>query len=139
MLTGRLGERLNLTDEQKQQIKAILEANEENIDVSRNAVREAMMALNEAAEGGVEAEIIAAGKAVGDAFTEQALQRANIAKQVKAVLTEEQLAQLDEIKAQMKERMQQRRQNRWDDEGPRSRRRSPKGPRPEFQDAPAED
>jgi len=117
MLLEGLGKRLNLTDDQKAQIKAILEVNMENMETARKSVGDSMMALNEAAGNGVKAEIIAAGKAVGDAFTEQALQRANIAKQAKAVLTEEQLAKLEEMKEQMKERMQQRRQGPRDGEG----------------------
>ena len=121
MLLGRMGERLNLTDEQKDQIKAIVDANKENFQAAHEAVRKATKGLNEAAQGGVEAEIIAAGKAVGDAFTEQALQRANITKQVKAVLTEEQQTQLDEMRTQIKERMQLRQERRRDGEGPHGR------------------
>ena len=135
LLLGRLGNRLNLTEEQEEQIKAIVEANKENMKKAHEATREAMQALNEAADGGVEAEIIAAGKAVGDAFTEQALQRANIAKQVKAVLTEEQLAKLEELKEQMKQRLQQRHQGRpGDGQGPRAGRgQGPRGGRGEGQ------
>ena len=83
IILGRMGQRLELTEEQEEQIKAIVEANKENAKTSGTAIREAMQALREATETGVEAEIIAAGKAVGDAYTEQALQRANITKQVK--------------------------------------------------------
>lgn len=108
LLLGRMGERLNLTDEQKEQIKTITEENKKKAEKARSVVRKAMRALFEATEEGGEAEIIAAGKAVGDAYTEQALQRSKIAKQIKGELTEEQLTQLEEMKAQMKERMQQR-------------------------------
>ena len=110
MLLGRMAEKLELTDDQKEQIKAIVEANKDNAEESLQAIKEAMKALHQAAEGGVESEIIATGKAVGDAFTEQALQRANISKQIKETLTDGQLVQLKEMKAGMKERMQQRRQ-----------------------------
>ncbi|MHC4783995.1 MAG: hypothetical protein ACYTE0_13250, partial [Planctomycetota bacterium] len=74
-----------------------------------------------ATEDGTEAEIIAAGKELGDALTNQALQKSATMKAVKAVLTEEQVAQLVEIKAEMKERMQQRREKGQD--GPRGKGR----------------
>ena len=116
---GRMGQRLNLTEEQKEQIKAIIETNKED-ETCREKIHEAMKALNEAAAEGKEAEIIAAGKALGEAFTQQALKRADTMKQVKAVLTEEQLAQLEELKTEMKERMQQWREKGADE--PRGRR-----------------
>ncbi|MHC4772407.1 MAG: Spy/CpxP family protein refolding chaperone [Planctomycetota bacterium] len=108
LLLGRMGERLNLTDEQKEQIETITEENKKKAEKARSAVRKAMKALFEATEEGGEAEIIAAGKAVGDAYTEQALQRSKVAKKIKDILNEEQLTQFEEMKAQMKERMQQR-------------------------------
>lgn len=130
MLLGRMAEKLGLTDDQKTQIKAIVEANKDNVEESRQAIQEAMKALHQAAEGGVESEIIATGKALGDAFTEQALQRANIAKQIKEVLTDEQLAQLEEMKAGMKERMQQRRQQGRGGKESYQGRRERKGKKP---------
>ena len=135
MLLGRMGEKLDLTDEQKKAIKTIAEEAKTDIQEGREAVREAMKALHEAAENGTEAEIIAAGKAAGDALTEQALNRAGVAKKIKAELTEEQIAQLKEMKAKMKERMQQRRQQMQDGDGPHrdkgKGRRGRRGPRPE--------
>lgn len=130
MLLGRMAEKLELTDDQKTQIKAIVEANKDNVEESRQAIQEAMKALHQASEGGVEAEVIAAGKALGDAFTEQALQRANIAKQIKEVLTDEELAQLEEMKAGMKERMQQRRQQGRGGKESYQGRRERKGKKP---------
>lgn len=141
MLLGRVAEKLELTEDQKTEIKAIVEGNKENIKKSHEAIRDAMQKLNEAAEKGVEAEIIAAGKAVGDAHTERALQQANIAKQIKEVLTDEQEAKLKELKAEMKERMQQRREGR--EEGkqgnrpprkPRGQGKGGRGPKPPVDD-----
>ena len=120
LLLGRIGDKLELTEEQRESIKAIFEANKENAKQSRKAVHEAMQALHEAAAEGTEAEIIAAGKALGDAFTEQAFQRSNVMKQVKEVLTDEQIEQLGELKAQMKERMQQ--WHEQDQDGPHGKR-----------------
>lgn len=135
-LLGRIGDKLELTEEQRESIQAIVESNEENAKESRKAIHEAMQALHEAAAEGTEAEIIAAGKALGDAFTEQALQRANIMKQVKEVLTDEQIEQLGELKAQMKERMQQR----WEkgQDGPRGKRGKGRRRRPAEERPPQE-
>ena len=118
-LLGRMGDKLELTEEQRTEIKGILEDCKEDQETTRTAVREAMKALHEAAADGTKAEIIAAGKTVGDAFTEQALLRAATMKQVKELLTDEQLTQFEELKAQMKERFQQRRK---DGDGPRGPR-----------------
>jgi len=107
LLLGRLADRLELTEEQRAEIKAIMEGTQPEAEEARKAVAEAMKALHEATADGTEAEIIAAGKAVGDAFTDQALLRAGAWQQIKEVLTDEQIAKLEELKAQMKERMQQ--------------------------------
>jgi Spy/CpxP family protein refolding chaperone len=120
-ILGRMGDRLELTEEQRTEIKGIFEDSKEDRQASRTAVQEGMKALHEATEDGTEAEIIAAGKELGDALTNQALQKSATMKAVKAVLTEEQVAQLDEIKAEMKERMQQRREKGQD--GPRGKGR----------------
>ena len=128
MILGRMGEELNLTDEQKASITKIAEDSRTTNQENRQAVQEAMEALNKAADKGTEAEIIAAGKAAGDALTKQALQRAETSKKVKAVLTDEQNAKLEELKTQMQQRMEQMRQQRREQrqngkgEGPRRRR-----------------
>ena len=106
-ILGRMGDKLELTDEQRTEIKGIFEDSKEDREALRTAVQEGMKALHEATEDGTEAEIIAAGQALGDALTNQALEKSATMKAVKAVLTDEQVAQLDEIKAGMKERMQQ--------------------------------
>jgi Spy/CpxP family protein refolding chaperone len=118
MLLGRVGERLELTDEQREQIKAVLE--ESKPTDTKDTIAEAMKALREATAGGKEAEIIAAGKAVGDAFTQRALKQAETMKKIKEILTDEQKVKLEEIQAKMKERMQQRREGNFD--GPPRRR-----------------
>ena len=123
-----MGDRLELTDEQRTEIKGIFEDSKEDREALRAAVQEGMKALHEAAEDGTEAEIIAAGKELGDALTNQALQKSATMKAVKAVLTDEQVAQLDEIKAEMKERMQQWREKGQD--GPRGKRGEGRGQKP---------
>ena len=118
-LLGRMADKLDLTEEQRADIEAITDEAKPEAKEARQAVREAMRALHEATADGTEAEIIAAGKAVGDAMTEQALLRAITMKQIKEILTDEQLAEFEELKAEMRERMQQRRK---DGDGPRGKR-----------------
>lgn len=124
---GRVLNQLDLTAEQQEKVDAIREENRDKTRQTRTAVREAMQTLNEATEKGTEAEIIAAGKTLGDAFTQQALHRAKTTKQIKAVLTEEQLKELDKLQTEMKERMQQRRQQ--GPQGPQGGPGGPDGPR----------
>ena len=136
-ILGRVGDRLELTEEQRTEIKGIFEDSKEDRQASRTAVQEGMKALHEATEDGTEAEIIAAGKELGDALTNQALQKSATMKAVKAVLTDEQVAQLDEIKAEMKERMQQRREKGQD--GPRGKRGKGRKPRTGKQQRPPQE
>ena len=119
-LLGRMGDKLGLTEEQRTEIKVILEGCRENAETTKDAVQDAMKALHEAAEDGDESAVDDAAKALADAFKQKALKKATTMKAVKALLTDEQIAQLDEIKAEMKERMQQRREEGQD--GPRGKR-----------------
>ena len=121
-ILGRIGDRLELTEEQRTEIKGIFEDSKEDRQALRAAIQEAMKALHEAAQDGTEAEIIAAGKALGDAHTNQALQKSATMKSVKAVLTDEQEAELKELKADMKERMMQRKKGDGVKGQPRGRR-----------------
>jgi Spy/CpxP family protein refolding chaperone len=127
MLLGRMGEQLNLTEEQKTAIQKIAEESRTAVQENREAVRVAMQNLNDAAEKGDEAAITVAGKAAGDALTKQAIQRAQVTKKINAVLTADQLKQLEEMKTNMRQQMQQRREQMQQGEGPRQGR----GPRPE--------
>jgi Spy/CpxP family protein refolding chaperone len=113
-LLGRMGDKLGLTEEQRTEIKGILENCKENQEATKGAIPDAMKALHKAAEDGDEAAVDDAAKALADAFKQKALQKAATMKAVKALLTDEQVAQLDEIKAEMKERMQQRREKGQD-------------------------
>ncbi len=108
MLLGSMSKELKLTDEQQKKIRAIVKDSRTETQESRKAVQVALRALSEATEDGTEAKIIAAGKTVGDAFTQQALKKALAAKAVKAELTKEQLQKLEELKAKRKEQMQKR-------------------------------
>ena len=90
---------LDLTDEQREQIKGILEANQEGLETARKAVRDATKSLHEAViKGAGEADIRAAATALGTAIGNEAVLRSAMMTSVKQVLTPEQLAELGKIK-----------------------------------------
>jgi Spy/CpxP family protein refolding chaperone len=105
MMLGRILHRLDLTNEQNEQIKAIREANREKTKDAREAVAETTKALHEAAsQEANEATIRAAATAVGNALGDRAVLRATAMASIKKVLTAEQLEKLEELRAKMKER-----------------------------------
>jgi Spy/CpxP family protein refolding chaperone len=95
---------LDLTKEQYEQVRTILEDNKENAQTAERGVRNAQKALHDAVidEAGEEAIRNAAAE-VGKAIGDQAVLRAQTAASVKGVLTEEQLVKLDTIKEKMQE------------------------------------
>jgi Spy/CpxP family protein refolding chaperone len=90
--------RLDLTDQQKQQIAGILEANRQAVEQAKEARAAAMKAYVQAVNGGDEASIRSAGAAVGKAMADMAVLRLQVAGTVKAVLTPEQRQQLEAMK-----------------------------------------
>jgi len=101
----QLVRRLDLTDEQSEQIKETIKTNREKIQAAQKAVAEARKALNEAVvEGADEAAIREAATAVGKALGDAAVLRANTTASVKAILTEEQRTKLEELRKEGQER-----------------------------------
>jgi len=101
MMLGRILQRLNLTDEQRQSIRKVLEGAKADMETSRKAVADAARALHEAATQGTdEAAIREAAATLGKAIGEQAVARVKIMASVKEVLTEEQLAELEKMRTQ---------------------------------------
>ena len=107
-MQGRMMGQLDLTEEQQKQIKSIREENKTQTQEAQQAVRKTNAVLQEAIESGSDEEILAAGKALGEAYGKQGVLRAQTARKIEAVLTPEQQAKMKELKAQMKVRMQQR-------------------------------
>jgi Spy/CpxP family protein refolding chaperone len=92
---------LNLTEEQREQIRAILEEAEDVSEANREIVADATEALHTAViEGSDEKAIREAATNLGNALGDQAVQRASIIASIKEVLTDEQLEQLQEMKDQ---------------------------------------
>ena len=96
---------IDLTDEQKDQIETILENNKDGTDAARAAVRDAKQALGAAIDSDDTAAIQAAAADLGTAIGNRAVQRVSVASAVKAVLTADQLAELEELKEKAKKWM----------------------------------
>jgi len=96
--------RLDLTEDQRDKVKTVLNNKKEDAEVANKAVRDAQKALHEAVinEAGEEA-IRTAAAGVGRAIGDQAVLKTQAAASVKAVLTEEQLQKLERIKEKTKE------------------------------------
>lgn len=96
---GRLAGRLELTDEQKTAIQGIFEQAQPEVQAAREAVAAARNALQEAVKSGAaEEQIRAAGSALGTAIGNQAAVHARTQAAAKAVLTAEQVQELDKIR-----------------------------------------
>ena len=110
----RLQKELNVTDEQREQIRAIMEANRETGRAVMEKMRDAHQALRELAESDEvnEAAIRAKAAEVGAALGDSALMQAKVRKNIRAVLTADQIKKLDEMRDKMRERMEQRRKER---------------------------
>lgn len=92
---------LNLTSNQNQQIEAIMKLNREPLQTAMLQAREAREALNRQIQSGPfdEQSVRAACKKVAAAEEETAVLRAKFAGQIRAVLTSEQQAALDKLRA----------------------------------------
>ena len=113
----RILHRLDLTDEQTEQIKAIHESNKDKGEAVKKEIAEATKALHEAvAEGADEATIRAAGTKLGNAMSEGAVLKVTTVTSIEKVLTEGQLEKLKELQEKMKERIGQLRERIEDPE-----------------------
>jgi protein CpxP len=110
MLKKALG-RLDLTDEQKESIKAMFESHREKMQPGREALHDARKALREEMQSDSfdEAAIRQLSVKVHATETDMAVDRAAFRHQVLQLLTEEQRAELKEMQARRKERMKERR------------------------------
>ena len=99
---------LNLTDDQKTQMKTIHETNSKKMQEAGKAVGEARKALMEAAssEDVSESTVRTLSSQLADAIAVMALNKAQMMKDVKAILTNEQKVKFDKKRAEMKKRME---------------------------------
>jgi protein CpxP len=108
---GDLGLRgVELTDAQREQVRAIMESHREAFADLRNKLDAAQRAFADAARAGAvdEAGIRTQSTAVANAMADEAILRARVRTEVHALLTAEQQQQLKDREAQMQKRLQQR-------------------------------
>jgi Spy/CpxP family protein refolding chaperone len=99
MILKNILKQLDLTKEQRQQVKGIIEANKEGLKNATESVRSATIALNKAVSNGEgEADIRAAAAALGSAIANKAVLRATTIASIKRILTPEQLQQVKQLK-----------------------------------------
>ena len=103
-LIGVIMNALDLTDDQRQQIQTVLEDTRDETQAARQAVEKARQGLEEAVNNDAnEAVIRTCAAAVGTALGDEAILRVTTMTRVRAVLTAEQLAKLQEIVAEMRQ------------------------------------
>ncbi|WP_062061935.1 Spy/CpxP family protein refolding chaperone [Cellvibrio sp. OA-2007] len=108
-----LGKALNLTDAQKETLKAQREADRPARDALHTKLKAAREALAAAVDAGAnDAELHALSETVGKLHAEQALAGAKAQKAFVAVLTAEQKQALAELKAKRMERKMERKEKR---------------------------
>jgi len=103
-------EQLNLTADQSQQIASIVKLNQDSMKAAMTKAKETREALNRQTQVGPfdEQSVRAACNKAAAAGEEAAVLRAKIAGQVRAVLTSDQQAALDKIRADERGKMHKR-------------------------------
>jgi len=103
-----LAKKLDLTDEQKAEIREILESHADKIKEAREAVAEKRQALRDLVrtDNVRDRAIQRAADDLGEAIGDAAVLRAEIRGEIRDVLTEEQRKQADELRAEVKERVE---------------------------------
>lgn len=102
--------RLNLTDQQKQEIAAILKTYRDDIVTAVDNVIVARKNLLETIHGSEynETAVRTASQAVANAEEELAVLRAKVVSEVKGVLTAEQLSKIEQLKTDIMDRVKSR-------------------------------
>jgi len=104
-IMGAIMHKLDLTDEQREKIETIMDENHAKTSAARRTVEKARKALEEAVSSDAdEAAIRKAATALGTALGDEAVLKVKTMKEIKAVLTPEQIKKLDELKTEMKSR-----------------------------------
>ncbi len=113
-MLGRLGERLGLSDAQKQSIKGILESARPEMESVREQLRANRERLESTAPDSptYQAVVTEVSRKAGELTTRMVANGAQVQAQVWKVLTPAQQAQAAELRKEMRERMQQRMKQR---------------------------
>jgi len=106
--------RLDLSDAQKEQVRTIVESHRDELGALGQRGMNARQALDAAVMAEVfdEGAIRTAAAEVGAVEADMAVARARISAEVYQILTADQQAKLKELRAQMRERMESRRERR---------------------------
>ena len=134
-LLGAISHRLDLTDEQAEKIRDIVEETRKGADIAREALAEARKTLHDAvASGAAEEQIRSSAEALGEALGSQAILRGKLLASVREVLTDEQHERLERLQERVgplrgrsgrpesDDRPQRGRGNRWRQMGYRGAR-----------------
>jgi Spy/CpxP family protein refolding chaperone len=112
---------LDLTQEQRDEVRTIVDVSQEDADAAMEAMQAARTTLHEAVINGSDEETVrAAATALGKAIGDEAVLRVGVMAQIKEVLTEEQRAELQTLMEQMPQGQRPRRgrgPNMQDDQG----------------------
>jgi periplasmic protein CpxP/Spy len=101
---------VDLTDAQRDQVRAIRESHQSEFDAARTKLRDAHRAFGEATRAATidEAAIRARSAEVAAAMADEAILRAKVRAEVFAILTPEQQQKANEVRSSMKQRRQNR-------------------------------
>jgi Spy/CpxP family protein refolding chaperone len=111
---GRLAEKLNLSDEQKAQIKQIRETSKAKVQPLRENMKSIRQQLNAATADGNfnEAQVQALAAQQANIMAQLTVEKERTKSQTYAILTPEQQTQAKALKEQMKERFKDRKERR---------------------------
>ncbi len=113
MMHRRVLRHLDLTDEQRAQIKEVLRAQREGMREQRQSVEERRRALHEAIRSGAEEwELRDKASDLGVATGDLAVTRAAVHSQMQAILTDEQRQKAEGLRTKVHERMNERRERK---------------------------
>ena len=104
-IMGAIMHKLDITDKQQEKIETIMDDNHAKTSAARRAVEKARRALEDTiAADANEPALRKAATAMGAAIGDEAVLKVKTMKDIKAVLTPEQIKKLEEIQAKMKTR-----------------------------------
>jgi periplasmic protein CpxP/Spy len=109
----RMASKLNLTDEQKKKVEEMRASSKQESQTLRDAMRSHADAERQAVESGAaEAELRSLARKTADARVDMMIFGMKMDKEFRAILTPEQLTQLDQMKAERKARFEEHRKQR---------------------------
>jgi protein CpxP len=117
---GMMLQALNLTDDQKAKVKAIMETNRTNLKPVFDSLRENHQKLEALTANGAfdEGQVSALATEQGNLMAKMTVERARIRSQIAGILTDEQKAKAAQMREQFKQKMQERFKARQTEKAP---------------------